>query len=232
MNLYIDVGNTAIKMAIDAGDGVKQVAFADVAWSSINAIVIGQVGKATLLEPVLAKAAEHNIAVTEAKVSAEFAGITCAYPQFSNLGIDRWLAVIACYFLYPKQTVLVIDSGTATTIDALSADGAHLGGWIIPGLDLMMDSLTKQTQKVFIDETSPFLVEFGRNTPNAVKNGCLASTLGTIDVAKARLLNHMNCHVVFTGGYGQLLQSETPGSDFRKELVFLGLKYWYTNQAE
>jgi type III pantothenate kinase len=231
MNLYVDVGNTAIKMAVDDGNAVKQIAFDAVHWASIKAVVVGQVGKASLLEPVFTHTAQYDIPIVEAKVSATHAGLTCAYPHYHNLGIDRWLAVIACYYLYPQQAVLVVDSGTATTVDALDAQGQHLGGWIIPGLDLMMDSLTKQTQKVFIDKTSPFVVEFGRNTPNAVKNGCLASTLGSIEIARSRLLNQTSCRVVFTGGYGKLLQSEMPGSDYRKELVFLGLKYWYTNQA-
>ncbi|WP_352284776.1 type III pantothenate kinase, partial [Pseudoalteromonas sp. Q18-MNA-CIBAN-0097] len=79
-----------------------------------------------------------------------------AYEHVGNLGIDRWLALIAGFTLYPNTACIVVDAGTATTIDVLDSEGLHLGGWILPGLDLMTSSLTQNTQRVFDDGKTPF----------------------------------------------------------------------------
>ena len=53
------------------------------------------------------------------------------------LGVDRWLAILAAAFkLYPQKNVLIIDAGTATTVDLLAKSGVHQGGWILPGITI------------------------------------------------------------------------------------------------
>ncbi|CCQ11406.1 Pantothenate kinase type III, CoaX-like [Pseudoalteromonas luteoviolacea B = ATCC 29581] len=232
MNVYVDVGNTAIKLSIDNGADVQVMAFEAIDFSRVSKIVVGKVGKQSLLNGVLEKAKQYNLEIIEANVTPDFDTLRCAYAQYQNLGIDRWLAVIACYRLFSGHNVVIVDSGTATTIDALESTGRHLGGWIVPGLDLMMSSLTAQTQKVFVDDTSPFEHQLGRNTPNAVKNGCLSATLGAVNEAIKIAFANSPCKVVYTGGYGKLLHQHHDNSEYLSRLVFLGLKFWFQNQQK
>ena len=92
----------------------------------------------------------------------------------------------------------------------------------------MIDSLVRNTQKVFSDNESLFLPELGRNTPNAVKNGALISTLGAVEAGIAQLnCNDDEIQVIFAGGYGELLQLHfTKPSVFIDDLVLKGLKNW------
>ncbi|WP_280117627.1 type III pantothenate kinase [Pseudoalteromonas xiamenensis] len=120
MNLYVDVGNTALKMALDKGDMVESVSLSTIPWAQINAVVVGQVGKRELLSDLINAANIHNVGVVEAKVTPTLKQLKCGYALYQNLGIDRWLAVIACHYLYPSENIIIVDSGTATTVD-----GAH-----------------------------------------------------------------------------------------------------------
>ena len=121
-----------------------------------------------------------------------------------------------------------MDSGTATKVDVITSQVQHLGGWILPGLDMMISSLVNNTEKVFSDNKSVFNTVLGKNTPNAVKNGALVSTLGSIRTAIAQLdCTEEELHVVFAGGNGKLLRQhfEMPSS-FVDDLVFKGLLLW------
>ena len=66
------------------------------------------------------------MAVELAEVSAEAAGVTCGYKDFHQLGVDRWLALVAAYRKYAKP-IIVVDAGSAVTIDIVDGDGLHLG---------------------------------------------------------------------------------------------------------
>lgn len=67
--------------------------------------------------------------------------ISTDYAEPAQLGSDRRAMLIAAQTLYPNKNLLILGSGTATTIDLLSAKAHHLGGWILPGLSLMKNSL-------------------------------------------------------------------------------------------
>ncbi|RZD21467.1 type III pantothenate kinase [Pseudoalteromonas sp. MEBiC 03485] len=226
MKLLVDVGNTAIKAVLFDGKGYQACELSNLPWSQIKELVYACVGSAELLKPLLAQAQQHAVPYFEAEVTAKLAMLTCAYQQFQNLGIDRWLAVIAAYVEYPQQNCIIIDAGTATTIDVLNKEGAHLGGWILPGLDLMTSSLTQNTQRVFDDKQIPFTTDLGRNTPNGLKNGAMVATLGAIELAKQHL-NQQDCQLLFAGGYGKLLADSFIDAKFDSLLVFKGLNYWH-----
>ena len=71
-------------------------------------------------------------------------GVRCAYADPSRLGVDRWAALVAARHRGPGAKV-VLDAGSACTLDLLAADGTHLGGAITPGLDLMRQALESET---------------------------------------------------------------------------------------
>ena len=84
-----------------------------------------------------------------AKVTPQACGVVNAYDHPEHLGVDRWAAMLAAYHLQKEQTsidsVLVIDCGTAITLDWLDETGQHLAGMIVPGLDALYFALEKKT---------------------------------------------------------------------------------------
>ncbi|WP_440054758.1 type III pantothenate kinase [Pseudoalteromonas sp. T1lg65] len=225
MRLLVDVGNTAVKLAIEDQGNIKSVREQEVIWSAIDELVYGQVGKSSLLEPLLASAAQCKVDVYQASVTPQCAGVTCAYSQYQNFGVDRWLAVLAASQLFPNRDLIIIDSGTATTVDVVNKQGQHLGGWIAPGIDLMVNSITARAERVFCDEHTPFAFEFANNTPSAVKNGALAATVGLVYCARS-LLQSSQPVILTTGGYGKIIQQQFVDAEFNPELVLKGLAVW------
>jgi type III pantothenate kinase len=131
--------------------------------------------------------------------SAAF-GLSNAYTTPSNMGVDRWLAMLACMKRSVYSNFLVVDIGTAMTIDAIQ-NGKHLGGWIVPGVSLLKQSLFKNTQKVFGNEENTFLTAFGNDTPACVNNGCTAQILGTLLMAEREMQKKVKKYEIFlTGG--------------------------------
>lgn len=226
MRLLIDVGNTSLKAVLWHNEQIQPCDINNLPWQQVKVVVYACVGRSELLKQLLVQAKAHNIDCFEATVSRALGSLRCAYDQVGNLGIDRWLALIGGYTLYPNTAAIVVDAGTATTIDVLSDDGQHLGGWILPGLDLMTRSLTQNTQRVFDNANTPFANELGKNTPNGLKNGALVATIGAIEQAKLHLKTK-NSVLIFAGGYGQLLKSHFSSSIFDSMLVMKGLNYWY-----
>ncbi|MBD1583344.1 type III pantothenate kinase [Pseudoalteromonas sp. S16_S37] len=231
MRLLIDVGNTAVKLALASDHSIQLIHEDQVPWDDINEVLVAQVGKSDALSPFVNKAQASGIKVIHAHVSATLGQLHCAYEHYQNLGIDRWLTVVACHYLYPKQDCVIVDSGTATKVDLLSADGHHLGGWILPGLDMMIDSLVANTQKVFSDEQCPFAQELGKNTPNAVKNGALVATLGAVYAAIEKFgSNKGKLKVICAGGYGEFIaQQLNCEAVYHDALVLQGLAFWRKN---
>ena len=71
--------------------------------------------------------------------------VSNGYDEADRLGSDRWAALIAAHHLHPDRDLLVVQAGTAVTIDTLSAQGNFRGGMIVPGFRLMLDALARST---------------------------------------------------------------------------------------
>ena len=231
MILLIDAGNTAIKLAVsDEHNQPILIKQAQLCWSKISLVLYSCVKHSAELQAMVDTAQAHGIEVCRAKVSQQLDGLVCGYEHFHNLGIDRWLAVIGAQNDYPNENLVIVDSGTATTIDFVSLDKKHLGGWIIPGLDLMVESISQRALDVFSDAEVGFENIIGTNTPNALHNGCFVSTLGAVVIAQQHF-NHF-CRVIFTGGYGFHLHQAMENTQFDERLIFKGLLVWYVKQAK
>lgn len=106
-----------------------------------------------------------------AKSSRSLAGLVCGYEEPARLGVDRWLAMLAARRIEAGAFV-IIDIGTAATIDFVAADGLHRGGYIVPGLRLMAAALLRGTADVRVTfEAAERVVDPGRNTAAAVRGG-------------------------------------------------------------
>mgnify|MGYP000719134223 FL=1 len=231
MNLLIDVGNTYLKCCTyNESAGYQRVGAEWVFHNiqKIDSMIYAQVAESAELDSIIKLAADNDIGVVEARVSAESFGVRCAYPNFETLGVDRWLAVLAAAHLYKNQDVLVIDSGTALTIDVVTENGNHLGGWITPGLQLMQQSIIEKAPGVFGHE-SHHNEHFGTNTPSALYHGCVNALVGAVEMAKNYLQNiefhaSENLKIVLTGGDAPILASYM-NMDVQVEpnLIFIGL---------
>ncbi|WOX06777.1 type III pantothenate kinase [Microbulbifer pacificus] len=149
-----------------------------------------------------------------ARVSAACDGVRCAYAQVEKLGVDRWLAVLAAYRRSPAPA-LVVDCGSAVTLDLLGGGGEHLGGYIVPGLGLMRRALYSDTDAVKVAESfAPGMsLAPGTNTQDAVNRGLPLMVLGAVDQAFGFLQQQCAAtgaaapRLLLTGGDGALLAS-------------------------
>ncbi len=141
--------------------------------------------------------------------NSPFAGLRSLYQDPSQLGSDRWAAVIGARALSNTNT-LIINAGTATTIDLLGANGVHYGGWILPGLELMQKSLEGNTAQLPLAVRDESSNGFGLSTNNAIISGCDAAQLGAIQYAiqLAKEINHPVEKVWIDGGNAKILATE------------------------
>ncbi len=194
--LAIDAGNTRVKWGLfnAAGNLLETNAclHADLEhahFPTASKTIISNVAGKTVAEKIKAKLASSSD--IEWLISQQNAcGVFNGYDTPSQLGTDRWAALIGAWQL-KKSSCIVVNAGTAITIDALIAknNGAEfMGGVILPGFNLMQNSLhlgtaklPKMSEKLGVihsaEGTDSFL---GRTTTQAIQYGALAAILGAI----------------------------------------------------
>lgn len=211
MKLLVDAGNTRIKYAfLDDGDfspiyiatvlGVEQQ-LTESMKGPVKQCVIASVKDSAALKCVINWCNKQSISVLQLNSPATFSGLTSSYTQPETLGIDRWLAMLGAKTLYPEQAVMIIDTGTATTVDCIDQHGQHLGGWIIPGLALQMSTLFDTAEQVKGEPSTVNEIAFGNTTSMAVSQGALNATLGVIEQAiKVAKQKDLLPRIILTGG--------------------------------
>ncbi|MDE2427547.1 MAG: type III pantothenate kinase [Burkholderiales bacterium] len=134
---------------------------------------------------------------------AQIAGIQNHYRNPAQLGCDRLAAVAGAHHLFPDQALIVATGGTATTVDAVSADGVFHGGMILPGLKLMAQSLARNTAQLpQVAESIAVDQPFADNTDQAIVSGCIHAQVGAITRATQVFSQTQQCAVqcVISGG--------------------------------
>ena len=151
-------------------------------------------------------------------------------PEPNKAGIDRLLNAVAANCLRePSQPVLIVDSGTATTIDAVNADGDFLGGAILPGFELCARALHHYTALLPLIPLDELTVEppaVGTNTRAAMQSGLFWGQVGAVKELlgqSSRLHNFENPLILITGGGGSLLIPEIPNARWLPHLSLQGL---------
>ena len=238
--LLLDAGNTRIKwiFAEDLGCLPAATWTHDEPWPqawderTITAIWLSSV-RAAAVDAELSQGlqARYGCHVRQARSSAHACGVTNAYRQPERLGVDRWLAVLAA--AARPGAALIIDAGTALTIDALDAAGRHLGGRILPGQRLMIDALQRHTAGIRIEATllSELSPGFADHTAAAVAQGVLSAQQGAVRLAyeqMGRLYPQEELRVLLTGGDGAALIDLFPAAcvEWDPDLVLRGLWRW------
>jgi type III pantothenate kinase len=115
--------------------------------------------------------------------SREFDGLTSGYLDPSLLGADRWLALIGAW-TRAHGALCVVDAGTAVKVDAVDANGQHLGGMIAPGIHMMREVLMSNTSdiaKAAFNSTPSLAGVLANNTIAAVSRGAVFALAGMAD---------------------------------------------------
>lgn len=154
------------------------------------------------------------------KGGAQTCGVKNGYERPEQLGPDRWAALVAARALEPGRACLVVNAGTATTMDALSRDGEFLGGVIVPGVDLMRFVLHEHTGSLPLQSGN--FVATPRNTVDAIETGCRHAQAGAVERMQRVLGGDGVCLVSGGGGRALIERLELP-CRYVKNLVLEGL---------
>lgn len=144
-------------------------------------------------------------------VTAESAGIRIDYERPSDVGADRIADAVAAFEKHGGPCVIV-DFGTATTFDAVSADGTYLGGVIAPGISISAEALFERTAKLpRVDIRRPGSV-VGKTTVASIQSGLYYGYVGLVEGIVKGLLQELGdkAHVIATGGLSHLIGRATP----------------------
>lgn len=148
-----------------------------------------------------------------------------AYLTPATLGRDRLAAAVGAAALYPGRNALIVDLGTAVTIDLLSADGVFRGGCISPGMAMRFRSLHEYTASLPLCDAIDSERAVGRTTDEAIRLGVMNSIAFEIEGYVARLEGEFeDLCVIFTGGDAKFFVKRIKNTIFANcNLVFYGL---------
>lgn len=229
MRLELDVGNTRIKWRVcdhrgrfDAGSDLKAALDESPAWRS-------------LIEDVWVSSVHDGQTqwITTQFPQAQFAqsqpcssGLVSSYKEPQKMGVDRWLAMLAAWDKNPHAANIVVDAGTAVTLDIVDASGKHQGGYICPGFQMMKTSLLAATDKVHASDQWLGGRKPGHSTQQCVDHG-IQDMLACWIERHCELLPE--ARVWMTGGNGEglalLLNSPV---ELVSDLVLDGLSVYFS----
>lgn len=152
-------------------------------------------------------------------------GIHNEYDYPTQLGSDRWLAVIAARQVQSTGQICVVDCGTAVTIDVVTAENHYMGGLIAPGRMTMQQGLFKQTDALaeLFRHPSAAPQFTATNTTQGIQSGCLYAEVGLIHYVYSQLQQHAATTLILTGGGAAELRPWLPNAHYLPDLVLQGL---------
>jgi type III pantothenate kinase len=248
MKLFLDVGNTRIKWAwiksqsdiatsIEVADSLEMLA---TQWSklvSCNDYFIGGCcvrGPEFETEITLLARRLFDVEICWVVPLSFACGVSNAYPEPRELGADRWAAIVAAHARWPDQTCVVVDAGTAITIDVIAAGGRHRGGVILPGYRLTLESLGRPSQ--LFPGVSPDLSAvvkkddaLNTSTRGAILAGVVFVVQGGIKAVIERQANQLDVKIealpiLLTGGDAAMSELISSNTHRVPELVLEGVQ--------
>lgn len=211
MILLVDAGNTLVKWwVIDSARPATPQAEGALAHAQI-----AELERIPERFPALRRALGTNVAGDEVgkrieghlhalpagiewvRASAARCGVRNHYAEPTQLGADRWAALIGARALH-RDACVVVCAGTATTMDLLDAAGNFLGGLIVPGVDLMRRALSANTAQLPLAEGHFSLQP--RRTADAIESGCLQAQAGAVERMFAQIAHTPHASCLLSGG--------------------------------
>ena len=230
MKLIIDIGNTAIKIALFEGKQLKNTAiFDECTLQNILKLVNNHDISGTIISSV------KDINANTKKLIHHFDAlfldentplpIIIDYKTPKTLGKDRIAAIVRASVLFPEQDVLVFDAGTCLTIDFITKEKVYKGGRISPGITMRYKALHQFTNQLPLCSFSSERVLMGYDTESSiisgVQQGILAEVREIINVYKKE---NKETIIAVTGGDCFFFEKELKNSIFANpNLVLIGL---------
>jgi type III pantothenate kinase len=231
MLLTIDIGNTNITFGLYQGEelgprwrvatiheempdeyGLKITSL--LAHAGISPKDLDGICMASVVPPLTSKVVEacqrylgHDPLVVDAGVKT---GVRILYEDPKAVGADRIVDCAAVQRLYGGPAC-VVDFGTGTTFDAITAEGDYLGGAIAPGIGIAAEALFSRAAKLArVDLTRPPSV-IGRNTTHSMQAGLLFGYVGLVEGMVVRFREELGpeMKVIATGGLAEVVAKET-----------------------
>ena len=224
--LAIDIGNSRLKWGLRGRHG----------WLAQGATLNAEIGALSMRDwhslPRPSRAVGVNVAGEAARVRVEAqlarwrltpewltatdaaGGVTNRYARPAQLGADRWASLVAAWRrstvtdLFPPACV-VVNAGTAVTVDALDADGVFRGGLILPGMRLMLRALAEHTSGLRV--AAGEFREFPDNTADALYSGAVQAVCGAIEQMRRQVDTnpaHVRCYLA--GGTAAEIRPHLP----------------------
>ncbi|MGB5178677.1 MAG: type III pantothenate kinase [Gammaproteobacteria bacterium] len=240
MRLLVDVGNSAVKWALAGEDGIisghrfvhrdRDIAGQlTLSWAALQrptAVFVVNVAGTAMAHILTAWSRQHWSLVPEyVSTGSAACGVTNAYTVAGTLGVDRWAALIGARH-QSRAAVCVIDCGTAITLDLLAASGQHLGGLILPGIEMLKQVIREDTAGVRPSADDPLATLFATDTGAAVHGGAVYMAVAAIDriITDMVATQEQEFEVLITGGdAGTILTLLARPAHHDPELVLKGL---------
>ncbi|WP_148861583.1 type III pantothenate kinase [Marinobacter fonticola] len=235
MTLLVDAGNTRIKWRFKPSIGMPQEGVGSLADPGLFRGLAGATVRRIAVSTVVSEDARHRL---RQRLQDDFraepifhwtqkaqCGLVCAYENPETMGADRWHALVGAWREVGRR-LLVVDAGSALTIDSLDDKGAHLGGYILPGHRLMRESLESKTARVSFGKTLSLDISPGATTDACVRNGLSWLWSSVIDRLE-RMRDEMGIDedaVFLTGGDAPGLMQLGMSGRLRPQLVLDGLE--------
>lgn len=238
MDLLIDIGNTRLKWCLLEADKITNISalictqqlnvHLIAAWNNLpqpHHIIISSVASTLITDTVInvISCCWNNSTPIIASVRANFRGLTIAYSNPYQFGVDRWLALLAT-LKHGTGAAVVADCGTAVTIDVLNSANQHLGGLIIPGLKLLWNAIFNGTDITPVGVPVTFDM-LGQNTGECIAAGAVQAIVGAIETTYIHLASPTNSpRLLITGGDAAIISKRLSVPHLIvPELVFEGL---------
>ena len=181
MNLTIDMGNTRVKYAVfDGGTVVSDGCSEEFDEAVIDRILAAHPGITQAIVATTRGPVDDTVALVRRRIGRCLRlspqlplPIRNGYTTPETLGEDRLAAAVGAASLYPGRNLLIVDFGTAITIDQVSADGVFRGGNISPGMQMRYKALHQFTGRLPLIDSNGRKLPMGRDTETAIRAGVL-----------------------------------------------------------
>ncbi len=250
MLLALDIGNTNIVIGVFQGKILSQhwkiqagrettcdeYAAILLQLFNLSGVVVREIHDVIIssvvppLTPVFQELSQHRFNIKALVVGPGLkTGMPILYENPLEVGADRIVSSVAAFSKYGGPTI-VVDFGTATTFDAISAEGEYLGGAIAPGIQIAAEALSMKTAKLPRIEIKIPKKAIGRTTVSSMQSGLYFGYIGLVTNIISKFKDELGkrAKVIATGGFASLISDKIENIDiYEYHLVLEGLRILY-----